>query len=161
MAVGYALKSARLFRTLGMRNDEANALNAMGWHHAMLGDFESARELCGKALGMLTDGKDRRNVTSAVLHSLGYIAKKTGQYPEALGYLRRSIPVYHDIGDAFAEANAWDEIAGVHAAMADTSQAEHAWRNALAMFEAQNRAMDAERVMGRLNALELSTPPRV
>jgi tetratricopeptide (TPR) repeat protein/transcriptional regulator with XRE-family HTH domain len=160
-AVGYALKSARLFRTLGMRNDEANALNAMGWHHAMLGDFESARELCGKALGMLTDGKDRRNVTSAVLHSLGYIAKKTGQYPEALGYLRRSIPVYHDIGDAFAEANAWDEIAGVHAAMADTSKAEHAWRNALAMFEAQNRAMDAERVMGRLNALELSTPPRV
>jgi uncharacterized protein HemY len=88
-----------------------------------------------------------------VLHSLGYIAKKTGQYAEALWHLRRSIPLYEEIGDEFAEANAWEDIAEVHAAMSNTREAEHAWRTALTMFESQNRVADARRVSGRLSPL--------
>lgn len=152
-AVGYALKSARLFRSLGKPDDEANALNAMGWHQVMLGEFDSAKELCTRALGMLGEGKGRGKEVCAVLHSLGYIAKKTGQYAEALWHLRRSIPLYEEIGDEFAEANAWEDIAEVHAAMSNTREAEHAWRTALTMFESQNRVADARRVSGRLSPL--------
>jgi tetratricopeptide (TPR) repeat protein len=124
----------------------------MGWHHAMLGEFESAREYCATALDMLVRCSDRRYEVCA-LHSLGYIAKRTGHYAEALRCFRRSIPVYHDIGDQFAEANAQVDIAEVHAAMADPVAAETAWRTALAMFETQNRTEDAQRVLARLNAL--------
>lgn len=101
-AIGYALKAARLFRSIGRESDEANALNAMGRHHAMPGEFESAREYCAAALEMLVRRGDRRYEVCA-LHSLGYIAKRTGRYAQALRYFRRSIPVYHDIGDEFAE----------------------------------------------------------
>ncbi|WP_158263089.1 tetratricopeptide repeat protein [Amycolatopsis sp. CA-128772] len=152
-AIGYAIRSARLFRSIGKPVDEANALNAMGWHHAMLGEFESAREYCATALDMLVRSGGRRYEVCA-LHSLGYIAKRTGRYAEALRYFRRSIPVYHDIGDKFAEANAHVDLAEVHAAMADPAAAETAWRTALAMFETQNRTADARRVRQRLTGLE-------
>ncbi|EOD67672.1 Transcriptional regulator, SARP family protein [Amycolatopsis vancoresmycina DSM 44592] len=151
-AIGYALQAARLFRSIGRNGDEANALNAMGRHYAMLGEFGPAREYCTTALEMLVRRGDRRYEVCA-LHSLGYIAKRTGRYAEALRCFRRSIPVHHDIGDEFAEANAQVDIAEVHAAMADPAAAETAWRTALAMFETQNRTADARRVRARLAAL--------
>src|SRR5690606_3695310 len=51
--------------------------------------FEEARELLLKALAL-------NPTDAAILDSVGWLHYRTGNYPEALGYLRRAFQAYPD-----------------------------------------------------------------
>jgi tetratricopeptide (TPR) repeat protein len=49
-ALSHAGESLSLSRTLGDRPQEADALNSVGWYHAMLGAYQQARSFCWRAV---------------------------------------------------------------------------------------------------------------
>ena len=75
---------------LAREPDNAAALNALGY---ILTDkttrFEEARELLVKAYALNPDDP-------AIIDSVGWLHYRTGNYPEALIYLRRAYAAYQD-----------------------------------------------------------------
>jgi tetratricopeptide (TPR) repeat protein len=49
-ALGHAEQGLRLFQAIGHKAAEATALDAAGWSHGLLGDYQQARAYCRRAL---------------------------------------------------------------------------------------------------------------
>ena len=52
-ALGHAEQAASLFRSIGDKTGETELLNAAGWYHALLEDYQQARRHCRQALASL------------------------------------------------------------------------------------------------------------
>jgi tetratricopeptide (TPR) repeat protein len=130
---------------------EADALNAVGWHTARLGDYDTARDHCQAALALHrrhhnTEGE------AATLDTLGWIDHHTGHHHRAIARHREALTVFRALGDTAVAADVLDHLGHPHAALDQAAQAHAAWQEALELYQKLGRANDAERVRRQLDA---------
>lgn len=160
-ALIHATYALRLIQTLDLPTREADVLNGMGWSEARLGSYRQARKHCEAALRLHRHHRNRWG-EAAALHNLGYTAHQSGRYRDALDHYRQAQALFRDFGDTYREANTLDCLGQVHAALSEHSQAHHAWRRVLELYQVQHRVEETERVQQQLNDLDaqLNDKPR-
>jgi tetratricopeptide (TPR) repeat protein len=101
-----------LYRLAGDRAGQATALNAIGWHHAHLG--EPAKEL-----------GDRHGV-AVTADSLGYIHRNLGQHDQAISWYQRAIDIFDEVGDQYEMADTLATLGDTFAAIGRLDEAQAA-----------------------------------
>src|SRR5205807_1630083 len=71
-ALDHATRALDLYRTLDLPVREADALGAVAWHAAWIGEYDTARTHCQAALTLYQRHHDPAGVAAA-LNGLGYI----------------------------------------------------------------------------------------
>ena len=149
-ALAHAEHALRLIQTVDNPVLEAQALNAVGWYYAHLGNYPPARTACLTALALYREHRylDGQGHT---LDSLGYIAHHTRDHVQAIGYYRQALAVARERGNAHLEADILDHIAEAHFARQQFGQARDTWKEALALYQLQQRLTDTARVQQQLD----------
>jgi tetratricopeptide (TPR) repeat protein len=152
-AVQHAVHALDLFRQLDNPVWEAEALSALGWYQARLGNHAAAIESCERALDLFSRNGNRQG-QATTLDCLGYVAHHNGRYALALTHYRDSLALCRDLGATYDEADTLDHLGQAHAALGDHTEAAAAWQQALTLNRAQHRTTDVariERQMAELN----------
>jgi tetratricopeptide (TPR) repeat protein len=154
-ALEHARRALAVFQALGDTYRQARALNAVGWLRTRLGDHTAARADCTAALALLLQHPaDHRQLgESSTLDSLGHIAHRLGEYDTALGHYRRALAICRAQGHSHLEADVLHRIAETHLARRRPAEARTAWEQARALYTAQHRTADANRVRELLAGL--------
>ncbi len=141
-----------LYQSCGHRAGQAQALTAIGWFHARLGDSAQALICCEQALPVLEEFDDREGQAYAWVslayahHHLGHHARAVTCYGHALAFCR-------DFGDRYLEADILDRLGDAHHAAHDVDAAHSVWQHALAIFTELAHA-GADRIHLKLAALD-------
>jgi tetratricopeptide (TPR) repeat protein len=143
-------QALRLFEQIDNPVRQAMARNAIGWFSAKLGRYEQARAHCETALALYQRHQDRAGEAST-LDSLGYIAQHTGRYADAVAHYERSAGLLLEVGNTYQGAEIIEQLGAAHAALGQPAAARAAWRRALALYRAQDRTAEADRVQRRLD----------
>src|SRR5690349_24758603 len=80
----------RLYEQAGHPAGQANALNAIGWLHALLEEYRKAIEYCRRALVLHRELGSRRG-EAAALDSLGYAHEDLGRHSASIACYRRAL----------------------------------------------------------------------
>jgi tetratricopeptide (TPR) repeat protein len=107
-----------------------SALNAVGWCHAHLGNYQQAIISCEQAIGMSRELGDRF-VEGAALDTLGYIYHHLRRYPEAINCYENSFGLQRERGDHYNQAVVIRHLGDTHYAAGDLIAARGAWQQAL------------------------------
>jgi len=110
--------------------ERAWALNAVGWHHAQLGDYALALAACQEALTQLENAGDRFT-QAATWDSIAYAHRRLGDRPQALACYLQAFNLYRDIGARYQMAETLIQVGDSHEAFGDHDAAQHAYRQAL------------------------------
>ncbi len=129
-------------------------MNAVGWYHARLGDYDTARRFCIDALEHCT-AAGYRSGTAAALDSLGYLEQKAGRHAVAEDYHERSLGLFREIGDRWQEADVLIRLGDNRQANGRTEEAAHVWRQARDILRDLGHP-DAEKAAARLGGGALS-----
>jgi len=92
---------------------------------------------------------------AGTLHSLGYLAHRTGQHEQAMEHYRQALVLLRDRGNAAFEATTLHHLGQALSALGRHDQAREAWRRAVALYREQHRVADGRRVQQQLDALPL------
>jgi DNA-binding SARP family transcriptional activator/tetratricopeptide (TPR) repeat protein len=151
-ALAHATRAHELFGRCADHMWEGVALNAVGWHRAVLGEHEQARQVCDQALASARrfGFRDSEAVT---LQSLGYIAHHTGRHTEALDFYHQALIVCRDIGNTSEEATVLTLLGRTHAACDQHEEARRHWLRALRIHREQNRVANIATVHRLLDSL--------
>ena len=133
-AVASARSGYDAFRESGDDGGAAVALNAIGWHEALRGNYEEALRCCHGALPILRR-LDNRHGEAGTLDSLGYIHHQRAEYAEAKRYYTEAVELYRAAGDRHAETAVLTHLGEMYEAAGDPAAARHAWRRALAILD--------------------------
>ncbi|MGW7542997.1 ATP-binding protein [Streptomyces sp. NPDC054770] len=159
-ALEHARLALDLYRGLDQPIAEANALNAVGWYAARLGQYDTGREHCQAALALYLCHRDV-NGQAQTLDSLGYIDHHSGRHHDAIGHYRQAISLYRDLDNAYETADTLDRLGHPHAALGRPDQARAVWREARDLYRQQGRHQEAEHVERLLDGLgEQDDPDR-
>jgi tetratricopeptide (TPR) repeat protein len=150
-ALTHAEHALGLIRTVDNPVLKAQALNAIGWYHARLGNYAEARTACLAALELHREHR-YLDGQGATLDSLGYIAHHTHDHVQAVGYYRQALAVMRERGNAYDEADILDHIAKAYLALHQFNLARDTWKQALALYQCQQRLTDAQSVMQHLSS---------
>jgi len=131
-ALDLARTALDLFAADGDRAGQVRARNAVGWYHALLGDFAQTLSYCQEALAdeALTDRRGR----APIWDSLGYAHHKLGHHAEAVACFRRALDLYRELGDRHVEGLVLMHLAEAQQAGGNTRRARVTWRRALAIL---------------------------
>ncbi|MFD5074438.1 ATP-binding protein [Streptomyces sp. NPDC058371] len=151
-ALEHARRALDLYRGLDQPIGEANALNAVGWYAARLGELDTAREHCRSALTLYQHHHDV-NGEAQTLDSLGYIDHHSGRHHDALQRYRQAISLYRDLDNTYETADTLERLGHSHAALGHHDQACSAWREARDLYRQQDRDQEAEQVERELDCL--------
>jgi DNA-binding SARP family transcriptional activator/Tfp pilus assembly protein PilF len=110
-------------------SDRARARNAVGWYHALLGDYGRAMAHCRAALYKM-EGLGQ----APIWDSLGYAHNKLGRHAEAIDCFRRSAELYRALGDRHTEVLVLIHLAETHQARGDARAARRVWQRSLAIL---------------------------
>ncbi|RSM99596.1 SARP family transcriptional regulator [Nonomuraea sp. WAC 01424] len=154
-AADHLTRAAQLYRTLVNPVWEADALTTAGWFHAEAGRYDEALTECEDALRIYRK-HDEPEGEADTLSSLGYIAHHTGRYTAALELYEQARVLFQGLGYSSNEADTLDRLGHTQVALDRPDQARRSWRQALSIYQAQQRTTDAERVQEQL--AELDTP---
>ncbi|WP_079041112.1 MULTISPECIES: tetratricopeptide repeat protein [unclassified Streptomyces] len=157
-ALEHARRSLDLYRGLDQPIGEANALNAVGWYAARLGDHDTAREHCRAALALYHHHQDV-NGQAQTLDSLGYIDHHSGRHDDAVRHYLQAISLYGDLDNTYETADTLDRLGHAHAALGRDDQALGVWRQARNLYRQQGRDQEAEEVDRRLDGLGRGSDP--
>jgi tetratricopeptide (TPR) repeat protein len=144
-AVQHAAHALELFRRLDNPVWEAEALSALGWHQARLGNHADAADSCERALALFNRNGNRQG-QATTLDCLGYIAHHTERHALALTHYRDSLALCRDLGATYDEADTLDHLGQAHAALGERTEAIAAWEQALVLNRAQHRTADVHRI---------------
>ncbi|QUQ67022.1 tetratricopeptide repeat protein [Kutzneria sp. CA-103260] len=156
LALDYADRAFRLFRTLDNPVWEAEALSMVGWHQALLGDFQQSRASCERALALFVRHGNRQG-QAVTLDCLGYIEHRRGRHERALVRFQESLKLCRHLGATYYEADTLDHLARTHAALGQHAEAREAWQRALDLSRAQHRITDTNRITRQLAAMDGET----
>ena len=149
-AVVHARQAVRLWQAIGNPVQEATALNSAGWMLARLGRYDEALAACEAAL-VLFGQHGHPDGQAATLDSLGLIAFRAGQLGQALEYYQQALAKCLEVGDTYNAADVLDRLAGTYLAAGRSQDATAAWREALGLYQTQERFGDVERMRTRLS----------
>ncbi|MGC0344232.1 ATP-binding protein [Streptomyces sp. SLBN-8D4] len=150
-ALDHARHARDLYRGLDQPIAEANALNAVGWYAALLGDHdETAREHCQAALALFQHHRDVAG-QAQTLDSLGYIDHHSGHHHDAIQHYLQAISLYRELDNTFDTAETLDRLGYPHAALGQHDQARVVWREARDLYRQQGRDQEAERMERQLD----------
>lgn len=72
---------------------------------------------------------------AATWDSLGYAHHQLGQHDQARDCYQHALPMFHDLGDRFEEADVLTHLGDSCRAAGDVEAAADAWRRALAILD--------------------------
>ena len=148
----HASQAFRLYQILGNPAWEAEALHEMGLCQAHLGDLSQARASCEASLVLAEQQGDREGAGYA-LDNLAYIAMQSSQHAEAVSCYERAFALWIELDHRYNQAGSLDGLARAHVAVGYRDEARRAWEQALALYEAQQRFADVERIRQQLDML--------
>jgi len=130
---------------------QAHALNAIGWYHAKLRQYDSALDFCARAAARAGELGDAHGVASAS-DSLGYAHHHLGDHQQAAECYRRAAEIYAEADDRYFEADTLLHLTDTLQAMGRTPEAVEAAERALRLLEALEHP-DTERARRKLRQL--------
>ncbi|MEV6367077.1 BTAD domain-containing putative transcriptional regulator [Micromonospora musae] len=131
---------------------EAEALNAMGWEHSLLGDHQAALTYCTEALGIL-DAIGDRIKQAATWDSVGYAHHHLGEYRQAIEAYQHALDLYREFGDRYFYAVVLTHLAETYSAVEQPHDTQKALREALSIMEELEHP-GAPEVRERLDSLQ-------
>ena len=152
LALEHANRALEVYRILNEPVWEADALNAVGWLEAQLGEYDTARIHCQAALTLLRHHNAAEGEASA-LDSLGYIAHHSGHHQQAIEYYQAALALLRAISNISQSANTLDALGRSYFVLGEYRQARVAWQEALDLYRQQSREADAARVQYQLDDL--------
>ncbi|MEV4513438.1 BTAD domain-containing putative transcriptional regulator [Dactylosporangium sp. NPDC049525] len=141
-ALHHARENLRIRSRLGNPAREAEALNAAGWYHARVQEFEPAERYCRRALS-LSQVHGFREIEAYTRDSLGYIAHHGWRPADALEHYRAALDLRRALGDTYEEADTLVHLADVLLTLGRDAEATSARRSALTLYESQGRTREA------------------
>ncbi|MCG7203588.1 ATP-binding protein [Streptomyces arenae] len=151
-ALEHARRALDLYRGLDQPIAEANALNAVGWYAARLGQYDTGREHCRAALALYLTHQDV-NGQAQTLDSLGYIDHHSGRHHSAVEHYRQAIGLYRELDNTYEAADTLDRLGHPHAALGQHDRARAVWWEARDLYRRQGRDQEAEDVERLLDGL--------
>ncbi|GAA0713946.1 AAA family ATPase [Dactylosporangium roseum] len=146
----------KLHHASGHRAGQAQALNAIGWAHARLGNHAQALVCCRQALSVLEELDDREGQTFA-WDSIGFAHHHLGHHRQAVTCYRRALDLCQNIGDRYLEADILTRLGGTHHATHDLDATRDTWQHALGILTELEHP-DAEQVRSKLATLDIPHP---
>jgi predicted ATPase/class 3 adenylate cyclase len=104
LAQGYVEEALRLARETGLRSQEAQASEILGFIAIHRNDYETARARLQESMRLYEEVGSSFNVTLEK-SNLAHLERKLGHHTEALEYYRQTISVFRDIGQTGAVAH--------------------------------------------------------
>jgi tetratricopeptide (TPR) repeat protein len=149
-ALAHATLATGMYRSLDSPADVADALELQGRYETDLGRLDEARQACSAALDLYRRNGNLEGEATA-LDGLGHIEQRAGRPELAVRHYERALALF-DGRHAYHLAETFDRLAECRASLGD-ARARPAWEAALALYENQQRGVDAARVRGRLDDL--------
>lgn len=149
-ALAHATLATGMYRSLDSPADVADALELQGRYETDLGRLDEARQACSAALDLYRRNGNIEGEATA-LDGLGHIEQRAGRPELAVRHYERALALF-DGRHAYHLAETFDRLAECRASLGD-ARARPAWEAALALYENQQRGVDAARVRGRLEDL--------
>lgn len=146
-----AERALAAYRRSGDRHGEAGALNTVGWHHALLGDYETALVHCQESLSICESLGDPSGAARAWT-SIGYAYHHLGQYDLAVASYRTSTGWFAESGDRYGGAASLGRLGDTYLDAGDWDAARQAWLEALETLDDLGHD-DADGIRARLTAL--------
>ncbi|MGW7533570.1 BTAD domain-containing putative transcriptional regulator [Amycolatopsis sp. NPDC054798] len=149
-------RAAALYQSCGHLLGQAQALTAIGWSHARLGDYEQGLLRCREALPLLEEFDDSEG-QAHTWDSLGYAHHHLGSYAQAATCFRRALEQCRVLGDRCLEADVLNRLGDTRQAMRDSDAARDLWQHALGIFVDLEHP-GAEQIHAKLAALDAVRP---
>jgi tetratricopeptide (TPR) repeat protein len=140
-----------LFRANDVALGLAEALNAVGWFRAQLGNPHTALPLCLESLD-LHQRLGNREGEADTLDSLGFIHHQLGNIDSSVDFYKRSLAAWHDISDHYYEATTLVRLGHAYEAGGYLDLARSTWTLARSAFMSMGHS-DAEQVTRELERI--------
>lgn len=136
-SLSHRRSALRLYRACGHLAGQARALNGMGWDSALLGRITRGLSYCQQALDLNRQVGDRFGEAST-LDSIGYCWHLAGRPDRAIIHYEQALEAFADTSDRYSLAHTLDRLADSRRAIGSHEAAHHAWRQAIAIFDAMH-----------------------
>jgi CHAT domain-containing protein/tetratricopeptide (TPR) repeat protein len=144
VALGKLEEALKLFRSLGDRDREAEALDNIGNVHAELRDRIKALEYYEQALRLYQEGGHRWD-EAATLNKMGFQHHRQGAGGKAMDYYNQALKLSHELGDRRLEAVTLNNLGMVNSFLGDRPKALEHYRKSLSLRkELGDRAAEAQ-----------------
>ncbi|HEX3784635.1 MAG TPA: BTAD domain-containing putative transcriptional regulator [Pseudonocardiaceae bacterium] len=159
-----AIHHARQARVLYLRVPggevwAGQSLNAIGWFHAVLGQYEEGRIACEAALEVTRAHYDPEGQADC-LDSLGYIAHHGGQYELAVSRYQEALAIFRGLGHVESALLILEHLWQSHLAMGDLDRTRAVLNEVLRTYQERRRTADAERIRAELAKLDANPVPQ-
>ncbi|WP_330301296.1 tetratricopeptide repeat protein [Streptomyces sp. NBC_00503] len=148
-ALEQATAATELFHEAGRHLQEADALNAVGWYHALLGDTARGSAGAFEAL-RLSRRHGYLEGQAAAQDSLGLMARRAGLPFKAISRFRSALQLCRQLGNTYQEAGILERLGAAHADAGLFEEARNSLSDALDIYLAQHRSGEAEEVRRQL-----------
>jgi tetratricopeptide (TPR) repeat protein/transcriptional regulator with XRE-family HTH domain len=133
-ALYHATRALEVTRAAGDPPCQAASLNAIGWCHLQLGDYDAALASCQQALGLHRTLGDRRS-QAADLDSIGYAQLRIGRLAQAIACCDQAAELNRELGDRAGESEALIHLGDAYQAANRPDAAREAWQRALVILD--------------------------
>lgn len=140
------------------RPGQAAALNAIGWCHVQLKDYQRALTACQQALSVQQDLGDHIGEASA-WDSVGCAHHQLGNHAHAVTCHARAVRLFQDLNDTWWLAEALGHLGDAYHAAGSIGSAIDAWGQALAILEDLQHA-DAHHMQAKLDIVSSASSAR-
>ncbi|MEU3647412.1 BTAD domain-containing putative transcriptional regulator [Lentzea sp. NPDC034063] len=144
-AVKHSAEALRIYSRSTNQLAIGQAYAAVGWHSALLGRYDDAREHTERAREMFTELNAMQSLGCAV-DTLALVANKTGDHTGAVELCREALRIFRDARDAARVADATQRLGEALIAVGDTEAGRAALVQAHELLVSQGRTSEAERV---------------
>ena len=152
----HSKQALSLFRSIGDKGGEMEALATLSWFHSLTGSHGRATELCWQVLTLLKE-TSFPTVEGVVWGNLGFIAYKRQDFREAARCYERTIGIYQEIGFVGGEVTALYALGDARQCAGEESLAREAWERALVFLDLNDHKTAAE-VRAKLDRLDRASP---
>jgi predicted ATPase/class 3 adenylate cyclase len=136
----YVEQALRLAREAGLRSQEAQASEILGFIAIHKNEYDTARAYLIESMRLYEQIGSTFNVTLEK-SNLAHLERKLGNYADALEYYRQTIPVFRDIGQTGAVAHQLECFGFIALAQNQNERAVHLFAAANALRERSGTPM--------------------
>jgi tetratricopeptide (TPR) repeat protein/transcriptional regulator with XRE-family HTH domain len=155
-AAASAARGLQLYRDLGDRAGQADALHMIGFLHVATDDYPAAAAELRQALELFGNLGHRLGRANA-LNELGAVHRYTGDYPAAAACHRQALELYRDTGHRPGQADALTNLGTVQRLAGDYPAATATLQQAQPLFRDLGDHYQQARVLTELAAVQRLT----